>query len=158
MSEALPGARKRVRVAHQGGGESRTKQSHARSVDVNTIVKNFRKTGQLPREQYRQAFYGDFGTSIDFHDALIRVQEARDQFMDLPADVRRAVNDDPVEFLDLVLNPARQDELLELNDQVDFHLVEDTEHLRKPAAEGPQRSEPPDPQPGQGAAPEEPSS
>lgn len=89
------------RVSHPGGGESRTKQADAQDADINNLVARYMRTGQtrgtseLPR-------YGDFSSGLDFHAVLMRIREAQDQFMDLPAPVRRLCDNDPGKFLDMV--------------------------------------------------------
>jgi len=110
VSDEIP--RKRVTVAE--GGTLRTKQGPRSDQDVNTIMGRWIGQGIPPRMGPRQAMYGDFAAAPDFHTAQNLVIEAREQFMDLPARVRKACKNDPGEFLTMVSDPERRAELVEL--------------------------------------------
>lgn len=84
-------------------------QSEKEECDINTLVKRFGITGQLP-QGVRMPTYGDFTEVLDFrtaHDALIA---ARQSFMALPADVRKRFSNDPAEFVDFCSNPQNLEE------------------------------------------------
>jgi len=110
MADEIP--RKRVTVAE--GGSHRVKQSQGNEQNVNTIMGRWIGQGIPPRMGPRQAMYGDFASAPDFHTAQNLVIEAREQFMDLPAKVRKACKNDPGEFLEMVQDPERREELVEL--------------------------------------------
>lgn len=106
MAESNPA---RVRVVHPKGGELMTKHSMALDTDVNQIVKRHIQFGMpLP---VGEAKYGDFSGTTDYHDALNRVFEAREQFEALPAAVRDACRNDPGVFLEKVASPEGREEL-----------------------------------------------
>ena len=67
--------------------------------DINTIVKRFGITGQLP-ENVRMPTYGDFLQVNDFHSAMNAVAAAGEAFDAMPADVRARFNNDPGAFVD----------------------------------------------------------
>jgi phage internal scaffolding protein len=77
-------------------------QQHARDEsDINTIVKRFGLTGELP-SNVRTPTYGDFSDAMDYHTSLIAVRAADAAFMQLPADIRTRFNNDAGAFVDFV--------------------------------------------------------
>lgn len=82
--------------------EGVTQQQFAEEVDINTIVKRFGLTGELPNG-VAMPVSGDFTGVSDYHTALNLVREAQAAFMELPASIRSRFDNDPgkvVEFLD----------------------------------------------------------
>lgn len=77
---------------------NRTKQEFAEEVDINTLLRRFNITGQLP-ENVRMPTYGDFTDVYDFHTAANAIAEAREAFEQMPADVRYRFNNDPAQFV-----------------------------------------------------------
>lgn len=92
---------------------SLAKQSFAEEVDINTIVRRFGLTGQLP-ENVRMPTYGDFTGLSDFRDAMNAVVAARESFDLMPAAVRARFHNDPAEFVDFCSDSKNQDEALSL--------------------------------------------
>jgi phage internal scaffolding protein len=77
-------------------------QQHARDeTDINTIVRRFGITGELP-SNVRVPQYGDFTHTTDYHTAMNAVIAANEAFMQLPADVRTRFNNDPGLLVDFV--------------------------------------------------------
>jgi len=130
--------RDRVAVRHPEGGRVMTKAAEQESSDINVIMRRWKVsgvapvTGQSPR-------YGDFASGLEYHEAMNRVRQASEDFDALPSDVRSHVRNDPGEFLDMVFDPERVDELVQLG------LVTE----RNPAVTPEPESEPePAPEPG----------
>lgn len=88
-------------TATVGGGPSQVQQHFAEEVDINTIMRRFGVTRQLPSGQ-EGGFYGDFTGISDYQSALEAVQRAQDGFMALPAEVREKFRNDPGMYLDHV--------------------------------------------------------
>lgn len=85
-------------------------QQHARDeCDINTIVRRFGLTGELPNGT-RMPQYGDFTGATDYHTALNAVIAADAAFMTLPADVRSRFNNDAGAFVDFCSDPNNQAE------------------------------------------------
>lgn len=78
---------------------SKTKQSFAEEADINTIVRRFNLTGQLP-ENVRAPTYGDYEGIFDFQSAMNAVREAEESFAAMPANVRARFNNNPAAFVD----------------------------------------------------------
>jgi len=89
---------------------TKTVQSSLEETDINTIVRRFALTGQLPTD-IRPPQYGDFDEITDYHTALNRVRAAQTQFDRLPADLRARFQNDAGAFVDFCLDPNNQNEL-----------------------------------------------
>lgn len=78
---------------------SLAKQSFAEEADINTIVRRFNITGELP-VGVRMPTYGDFDTVSDFQEAMNAIALAREAFDRMPAEVRARFNNDPQKFVE----------------------------------------------------------
>lgn len=92
---------------------SRTVQADAVDADINTIVRRFNLTGRMP-ENLRVPQYGDYDDVFDFHSAQMKIAEATEAFMSMPADIRAEFNNDPGRFYDIASNPENIDYLRDL--------------------------------------------
>lgn len=77
---------------------SLAKQAFAEECDINTIVRRFGLTGELP-QGLRAPVYADFDDVVDYRTALHSVMAAEAAFMELPADVRARFQNDPQQFV-----------------------------------------------------------
>lgn len=93
--------------------ESRAKQSFKEECDINTILKRFKITGQLP-ENVRMPTYDDFTEVTDFQTAMDAIVAARESFAQMPANVRARFHNDPAEFVDFCSNPDNRPEAARL--------------------------------------------
>lgn len=96
--------------------ESRAVQSQAADADINTIVKRFKLTGELPSPKPKIPLSVDFrdAEQFDLGAALRYVREASDAFMRYPAEVRAKFDNDVAAFCDFVENPENFDECVRL--------------------------------------------
>lgn len=92
---------------------SLTVQADAIDADINTIVKRFGLTGQLPPARDAGQF-GDFSEVTDFQSAMNAVRAAGQAFMELPAEMREAYKNDPAQLLDALQNPSERARLQQL--------------------------------------------
>lgn len=94
--------------------ESLTIQSELEQSDINTIVKQFGLTQQLPygNDIPRYADYTD--TPNDFHSALNFIADTESLFMEYPAHIRSHFKNDPGEFLSFLENPENKDQAIKL--------------------------------------------
>ncbi|MFN9302415.1 MAG: hypothetical protein ACK6DA_06535 [Candidatus Kapaibacterium sp.] len=78
-----------------------TQQQFAEEADINTIVKRFGLTGQLPQiTDIPQE--GEFVGITSFHEAMNTITRAHEAFDQLPAEHRRRFNNDPGNMLAFV--------------------------------------------------------
>lgn len=79
--------------------ESLAVQSDQVDADINTIVKRFGLTGQLPSD-VRMPMSGDFEGVSDFRQAMEAIRLSREAFDQMPHDVRSRFGNDPAAFFD----------------------------------------------------------
>lgn len=92
---------------------SLTVQSQKEESDINTIVRRFGLTGELP-QTVNIPRYGDFQGITNYQDAMNAVIVAKGQFMELPASIRSRFNNDPQALLDFISDPQNTQEAIEL--------------------------------------------
>lgn len=92
---------------------SLTKQSFAEEADINTIVKRFGLSGELPSD-VRMPMNGDFTEVPDFRGAMDMIVAARESFQAMPWDVRSRFHNDPAEFVDFCSDPENRSEAIKL--------------------------------------------
>lgn len=84
-------------------------QDSAADCDINTIVRRFGITGEMPTG-VRLPTYGDFTGVSDYQTALTIINESLEAFMAFPADFRARFENDPQQFLEFVENDANRAE------------------------------------------------
>lgn len=126
---------------------ARTKQQFVEQCDINTIVKQFTKTGQFSHisANLAKGTYADLPDPIEFQDSMNLVIQAENAFASLPSKVRSRFGNDPAEFLAFMSDPDNQDEAIKLG------LATDNRPPPEPAP-GPEKS-PPGPTGGEGGKP-----
>lgn len=92
---------------------SRAVQSQKDEADINTIVRNFGVTGQLP-QNVRVPTFGDFDQVSDYREAIEAIRAAEASFMAMPSNVRAEFENDPQQFLDFCADPANVPRMREL--------------------------------------------
>lgn len=93
------------------GGRKLVKQSEREACDINVLMKRWEQHGVPIPPVGREPVYGDFSDGRSYQELLGRVMQIGNDFMDLPAEVRKACDNDPGKFLDMCSDPARLDEL-----------------------------------------------
>ena len=91
------------------GMKTRTKMEFAAEADINTIMRRYTQTGEIP--EGITGVYGDFSEAPDFVEAQIVIARADAQFSSLPAEVRGRFDNDPVKFLEFVHQEGNLEEL-----------------------------------------------
>lgn len=93
--------------------ETLTKQEFKDECDINTILRRFNVTGELP-EGVRMPTYGDFSEVRDFHEAANAIAVANEAFSAMPADVRKRFQNDAGAFVAFCSDAANLDEARKL--------------------------------------------
>ena len=88
-------------------------QSAEEESNINTIVRRFGISGELPND-LRMPQSGDFTGLPDFHTAMNMVRQAQEEFLRVPADIRARFANDPAKFMSFFDDPANYDEALKL--------------------------------------------
>lgn len=89
-----------------------TDQSYKNACDINLIMANYAKTGMLPHFQTSQPQYIDNTEIPNLMEAFEITRHATDLFNQLPADVRRLMDNNPANLEEFVNNPENKDILL----------------------------------------------
>lgn len=89
--------------------EGRTQEQFKEECDINTIVKRFGLTGELP-DNPRIPQYGDFTGVMDFHTAQNAVRQAEEGFMELPPQIRARFANDPQKLLEFMADDNNRQE------------------------------------------------
>ena len=115
----LSSAHPRKRVSIDCSKDGLTEQSHAKSCDVNRIVKRYERDGILMEKlpgyvDLSGARFGNFSDGISYQEACNAVLMADESFMALPPELRAKFSNDPAEFLDFVSNPDNKSKLVDL--------------------------------------------
>lgn len=93
--------------------ESLAIQSAEEESNINTIVRRFGLTGELPND-LRMPRSGDFTNVPDFHSAMNMVRQAQEEFLRVPADIRARFNNDPQRFMNFFEDESNRDEAIKL--------------------------------------------
>lgn len=88
----------RRRVQATAGGELVTKQSHKDECDINVIIRRHLDYGVELPEAVEAQFLDT--TGMDFQESMNANRELQEAFMDLPADFRLSLGNDPGNYLD----------------------------------------------------------
>lgn len=92
------------------GYDGKTQQNFKDECDINTIVNQFLKTGEMP-DNIRLPQYIDYEGVFDFQTAMNTMMEAEASFMQLPAPLRAEFQNDPQQFLEYCANPANKEDM-----------------------------------------------
>lgn len=92
------------------GEPTLTQQNFAEEVDINTLIRRFHLSGEMP-EDVRPITYGDFSDVYDFHTAANAIAEARESFESMPAELRRRFENDPAKFVAFCSDAENLDEM-----------------------------------------------
>lgn len=98
-------------------GPSMTRKEFATDADINHILERYQETGFLVDPLHpstRRPMFGDFSNVQDYQSALDALNQAQDDFMQLPARVRARFENNPQKLLDFLNNPDNIDEAISL--------------------------------------------
>lgn len=89
-----------------GGGPVITKQDGKAAADINNILANFKRTGDLASINQKEPQYGDFSEAIEYDQALHLVRRTEEAFATWPSAIRDAANNDPSTALHMLADEA----------------------------------------------------
>lgn len=93
--------------------EKGARQSELKACDINTIVKQYERSGQVPVTDLVGTF-ADVSAIGDFRGALEKIQAAQEKFMELPPAVRARFENDALAFVNFAVDPANRAQMVEL--------------------------------------------
>lgn len=83
---------------------TRAQQQFKEECDINTIVKNFGLTGEMP-SNVRMPLSADFVETTSYQEALNQLIAADEAFLQYPAELRARFENDPGKFVEYVSDP-----------------------------------------------------
>lgn len=89
------------------------KQSFRDECDINNIMQKYVATGLLEHVNEREAVFDDF-SGFDFARSMNVVAKAQEMFDNLPAEIRKRFQNDPVAFIEFVQDETNRDEAVKL--------------------------------------------
>lgn len=93
--------------------ETPTQQQFKESTDVNNIIAQYRKTGELPLSN-KTGTYADMSEIPDYQVALNTVIQAQHAFDDLPSEIRDRFQYDPNRLIKFLQDSKNDDEAIKL--------------------------------------------
>lgn len=108
-----------------------TQQQFLEETDINTIVRRFGLTGELPTD-FREPLYGDYTGVWDYQTAMNAVRQADETFQSMPAQIRARFHNDPQELLVFLADEENRAEAIKLG------LVKEAAEPAKEAPQAPQ--------------------
>lgn len=93
---------------------TRTQQQFKDDVNVNNIMKRYKKTGQITHLSGRQGQYMNLTSAPDYFEAMQKIATANSAFLTLPSEVRRRFGNDPALLLEFIHDERNYDEGVKL--------------------------------------------
>lgn len=94
--------------------KSRTQQQFKDEVNVNNIMKKYRKTGQITHLNNRTGKYADLSNAQDYFESIQTIRTASEAFDQLPSELRKRFHNEPAEMLQFINDPKNYDEGVKL--------------------------------------------
>lgn len=104
----------RIRVETINDEPSLTQQQYAKQCDINEILSQYQKTGEINFKNANQGQYLDLLELPDYQQSLDIVHRAQEAFMQLPAQARKRFQNDPYEMISFLQDPENQQEAIRL--------------------------------------------
>ncbi len=92
------------------GEEIRVEQSHKDEVNINNIVKRH-GMDLIQKVAAMQQFRFDDVVGSDFQESMNMILKAQESFGDMPSEIRKKFDNDPVKFMDFAYNPDNHSEM-----------------------------------------------
>ena len=99
-----PPARRRPKI--HTGTETRTVQSDGDLVDINRIISELVSGGAAPSLNRTPPAFADVYSSTDLQTHIMIARQVNEDFALLPASVRSAAGNNPVQFLDMLADQS----------------------------------------------------
>lgn len=92
---------------------SMTQQQFKDETDINTIVRRFGLTGELPNG-INMPRSGDFTDAPDFQTAMNLIRQAEEAFLEIPGEIRARFDHDPAKVIAFLEDEKNRDEAIKL--------------------------------------------
>lgn len=105
-------AYERIAKSYKGSAISMTQKDQGETCDINHIMSQYIKTGEISSINGKQPKYGHFSNATDYTTALQNVIDANEDFMSLPSKIRDQFANDPAELLKF-MEKATKEQMIE---------------------------------------------
>lgn len=95
-------------------GESMTQQHFKDQCDINKILTRYSRDGLVAHLAAKPGAYMDLPADLDYQAALHLVMDAEENFLALPAELRKELDNDPAQFLAWIADESNRDRAIEL--------------------------------------------
>ena len=95
-------------------GESMTQQQFSEEADIHNIIRRHDTDGVILAVKRGMAQYSDFSQVTDMYEAIQKIDQAKENFMELPSDIRKRFDNDPAKFFNYANDPKNFDSLLDM--------------------------------------------
>lgn len=95
-------------------GDSMTQQQFAEECEIKNIMKKYDSSGFFDHINRNPAQYGDFTQVTDLAGAIDKINEAQENFMTIPSDIRKRFDNSAQKFYLFAQNPDNFDELIDM--------------------------------------------
>ncbi len=103
-----------VRVSFETEGESLTEQQFAEESQIINKIRKYDSQGFFDSINRNPAQFTDFTQVRDLADAIDQIEQARDSFQTIPADIRKQFNNSASEFFEFASKESNFPELVKL--------------------------------------------
>lgn len=107
-------ATNRVRVKTVFKRPSMTQTQFQQATDVNNIVKRYEKVPDPSIFEVNDLGFRDFKSQDDFHTTMNKISKATQDFMELPASLRKRFSNDPGALFEFMNDPKNDAEAISL--------------------------------------------
>lgn len=128
----------RKRHSIDASSPKKTDQSDKNMTDINNIMLQYMKTGVLPVTQTKVAQYIDNTEIMSLEQAHDQIQHAKELFYELPATIRKLMDNDPTKLHSFITNKDNYDLLVKYDMVVEKPKkikVEETKSQNSPSVD-----------------------
>lgn len=109
-----------------------TQQQFKDEQNINNIMKKYGAAAFSSQTQYLKQGFADFSKPVDFLQAKTLILQAENHFNELPAEIRKEFNNNPVNLVNFVQDEKNRDRAIELG-LLDPSKIEQKEPVKVPA-------------------------
>ena len=95
-------------------GESMTQPQFQEESEINNILRSHDRNGVIEHINKGKAIYGDFSNITDFSDAIEQINQAKEEFQNIPWEIREKFQNDAGQFFKFATNEDNKDELIKM--------------------------------------------
>lgn len=131
------------RVYTENKLHSKTDQSFKKECDVNNIVKQYAKTGQITHLARTQGVFADLSNVDDLLSSYDDIKQAESAFLKVPAELRKKLHNDPNNLISYLQDPKNDLEAIQYGLKDKRELPTDPSKIVPPPTEPIPPTEPP---------------